>query len=67
MDCANHPGFEGDKYFGFDIDIHDAPADEPGVTYPRRPLNFAGSIPALQAGQVNVALADVTIGQSVTT
>lgn len=52
---------EGDKYVGFDIDMWDAIAQEIGVTYELRPMDFAGIIPALQTGQVDVALAGITI------
>ena len=52
---------EGDKYAGFDIDLWDAIAQEIGVTYELRPMDFAGIIPALQTGQVDVALAGITI------
>ncbi|MFZ1470802.1 MAG: glutamine ABC transporter substrate-binding protein GlnH [Paracoccaceae bacterium] len=52
---------EGDKYVGFDIDMWDAIATELGVTYELRPMDFAGIIPALQTGQVDVALAGITI------
>lgn len=52
---------EGDTYVGFDIDLWDAIATEIGVTYELRPMDFAGIIPALQTGQVDVALAGITI------
>lgn len=52
---------QGDKYVGFDIDLWDAIAKEIGVTYELRPMDFAGIIPALQTGQVDVALAGITI------
>ncbi|MDQ7774681.1 MAG: glutamine ABC transporter substrate-binding protein GlnH [Paracoccus aminovorans] len=52
---------EGDTYVGFDIDMWDAIAKEIGVTYELRPMDFAGIIPALQTGQVDVALAGITI------
>ena len=52
---------EGDKYVGFDIDMWDAIATELGLTYELRPMDFAGIIPALQTGQVDVALAGITI------
>lgn len=52
---------EGDKYVGFDIDLWDAIAQEIGVTYELRPMDFAGIIAALQTGQVDVALAGITI------
>ncbi|WGT51436.1 glutamine ABC transporter substrate-binding protein GlnH [Thioclava nitratireducens] len=52
---------EGDKYVGFDIDMWDAIAKELGVSYELRPMDFSGIIPALQTGQVDVALAGITI------
>lgn len=52
---------EGDKYVGFDIDMWDAIAQDIGVSYELRPMDFAGIIPALQTGQVDVALAGITI------
>ncbi len=55
---------EGDKYVGFDIDMWDAIASDLGVTYELRPMDFNGIIPALQTGQVDVALAGITIKDS---
>lgn len=52
---------DGDHYTGFDIEMWDAIAKELGVTYELRPMDFAGIIPALQTGQVDVALAGITI------
>ncbi|GIK97500.1 MAG: amino acid ABC transporter substrate-binding protein [Alphaproteobacteria bacterium] len=52
---------EGDTYVGFDIDLWDAIAQEIGVTYTLQPMDFNGIIPALQTGQVDVALAGITI------
>lgn len=52
---------DGDNYVGFDVDMWDAIAKELGVTYELRPMDFAGIIPALQTGQVDVALAGITI------
>ncbi|CAM3149476.1 glutamine ABC transporter substrate-binding protein GlnH [Paracoccus aminovorans] len=52
---------EGDKYVGFDIDMWDAIAKDLGTGYELRPMDFAGIIPALQTGQVDVALAGITI------
>jgi glutamine transport system substrate-binding protein len=52
---------QGDKYVGFDIDLWDLIAQEIGVTYELRPMDFNGIIPALQTGQVDVALAGITI------
>ena len=52
---------EGDKYVGFDIDMWDAIASDLDVEYELRPMDFAGIIPALQTGQIDVALAGITI------
>ena len=52
---------QGDKYVGFDIDMWDAIAQEIGVSYTLQPMDFNGIIPALQTGQVDVALAGITI------
>jgi glutamine transport system substrate-binding protein len=54
---------DGDKYVGFDIDLWDALAKEIGVTYTLQPMDFNGIIPALQTGQVDVALAGITINE----
>lgn len=55
---------QGDTYVGFDIDLWDAIATELGVAYELRPMDFNGIIPALQTGQVDVALAGITIKDS---
>lgn len=55
---------QGDKYVGFDIDMWDAIATDLGLTYELRPMDFGGIIPALQTGQVDVALAGITIKPS---
>lgn len=52
---------DGDTYVGFDIDMWDAIAQEIGVSYTLQPMDFNGIIPALQTGQVDVALAGITI------
>lgn len=52
---------EGDTYVGFDIDLWDTIAQDLGVEYELRPMDFAGIIPAIQTGQVDVALAGITI------
>jgi glutamine transport system substrate-binding protein len=49
------------KMVGFDIDIWDAIAKEIGVTYRLQPMDFNGLIPALQSGNIDVALAAMTI------
>lgn len=51
-------------YVGFDIDMWDAIATDLGVKYELRPMDFNGIIPALQTGQVDVALAGITIKDS---
>lgn len=55
---------EGDTYVGFDIDMWAAIAADLDVTYELRPMDFNGIIPALQTGQVDVALAGITIKES---
>ncbi len=52
------------KYVGFDIDMWDAIASDLDVKYELRPMDFNGIIPALQTGQVDVALAGITIKDS---
>lgn len=54
---------EGNQYVGFDIDLWDAIAEEIGVSYRLQPMDFSGIIPALQTGQVDVALAGITINE----
>lgn len=49
------------EYTGFDIDMWNAIADDLGLEFELRPMDFAGIIPALQTGQVDVALAGITI------
>lgn len=49
------------EYTGFDIEMWKAIADELGMEYELRPMDFSGIIPALQTGQVDVALAGITI------
>ena len=52
---------EGDTYVGFDIDLWGAIAEELELEFQLRPMDFSGIIPALQTGQVDVALAGITI------
>lgn len=52
---------DGDTYVGFDIDMWDTIATELGIGYELRPMDFSGIIPALQTGQIDVALAGITI------
>lgn len=49
------------EYVGFDIDMWDAIAERMGVDYELRPMDFNGIIPALQTGNVDVAIAGMTI------
>lgn len=49
------------QYVGFDIDMWAAIAEENGWEYELRPMDFSGIIPALQTGQIDVALAGITI------
>ena len=51
-------------YTGFDIDMWTAIADELELEFELRPMDFSGIIPALQTGQVDVALAGITIKPS---
>lgn len=52
---------EGDSYTGFDIELWKAIAKDIGVEYKLQPMDFNGILPALQTGQVDVALAGITI------
>jgi glutamine transport system substrate-binding protein len=49
------------KYVGFDIDFWDAIAKEIGMEYDLQPMDFNGLIPALQTGNIDVAIAAMTI------
>lgn len=49
------------EYTGFDIDMWAAIAQDLGLEFELRPMDFSGIIPALQTGQVDVALAGITI------
>jgi len=52
---------EGDKYVGFDIDLWDAIAKDLKLEYKLQPMDFNGLIPALQTGNIDVAIAGMTI------
>ena len=52
---------EGDKYVGFDIDLWDAIAKDLGLEYKLQPMDFNGLIPALQTGNIDAAIAGMTI------
>lgn len=49
------------EYVGFDIDLWDAIAVELKLEYHLQSMDFLGIIPALQVGQIDVALAGITI------
>lgn len=49
------------KYVGFDVELWDAIAKDMGITYKLQPMDFAGIVPGVQAGQIDVAMAGVTI------
>jgi glutamine transport system substrate-binding protein len=49
------------KYVGFDIDMWTAIAEELELEFDLQPMDFNGIIPGLQTGQVDVALAGITI------
>lgn len=49
------------EYVGFDIDMWNAIAEELELEFDLRPMDFNGIIPGLQTGQVDVALAGITI------
>ncbi|ACV68381.1 glutamine ABC transporter substrate-binding protein GlnH [Desulfohalobium retbaense] len=49
------------EYVGFDIDIWDTIAQDLGLDYKLQPMDFNGIIPALQTGNVDAAIAAITI------
>lgn len=49
------------KYTGFDIELWDAIAKEAHLKYELRPMDFNGIIPGLQTGNLDAALAGITI------
>ncbi len=52
---------ETGEYDGFDIDLWAAIAEELGLKYEIKPMDFNGLIPALQAKSIDLALAGMTI------
>lgn len=54
---------ESGEYVGFDIDIIKALAEEAGVEYELKPMDFAGIIPALQTNNIDVGIAAMTINE----
>ncbi|NCD32618.1 MAG: transporter substrate-binding domain-containing protein [Spartobacteria bacterium] len=51
----------GDSYTGFDIELWDAAARQLRLKYTLKPMPFEKLIPALKAGQIDVALAGMTV------
>lgn len=49
------------KYVGFDIDFWDAIAKDLNLTYKLQPMDFNGLIPALQTGNIDAAIAGMTV------
>ncbi len=49
------------KYVGFDIDLWAAIAEDLGLEYKLQPMDFNGLIPALQTGNIDAAIAGMTI------
>jgi glutamine transport system substrate-binding protein len=61
---VNFPPFEflkDDEYQGFDLDLLSALEERANFKAERRPMDFNGIIPALQAEQVDLAIAAMTI------
>ena len=59
-------GFQDEKlheYVGFDIDIIRAIAETQGHEVAIKNLNFDGLIPALQTGDLDIAISDMTINE----
>ncbi len=52
---------ETGKYVGFDIDMWKLIADNLGLEYELQPMDFNGLIPALQSGNIDAAIAGMTI------
>jgi glutamine transport system substrate-binding protein len=49
------------EYVGFDIDLMKAISEEAGFEYELKPMDFTGIIPALQTGNLDLAIAGITI------
>ena len=52
---------ETGEYVGFDMDLIDAIAKEIGFEYELKPMDYAGITPALQTGNLDIAIAGITI------
>ena len=61
---TTYPPFEfteGEKYVGFDIDLADAVIREMGGTMEFKSMGFDALIPAIQSGQIDMAIAGMDI------
>lgn len=61
---TTYPPFEfeeGGEYKGIDIDLINAIAENQGFEIEFNPMDFGGIIPALQAGQLDIAIAGMSI------
>ncbi|MEH7176857.1 transporter substrate-binding domain-containing protein [Neobacillus vireti] len=61
---TTYPPFEfkeGDEYKGIDIELINAIAKNEGFKIELSPMDFGGIIPAMQAGQLDVAIAGMSI------
>ncbi|MBT2581388.1 transporter substrate-binding domain-containing protein [Planococcus sp. ISL-109] len=61
---TTYPPFEfeeGGEYKGIDIDLINAIAENQGFEIDFNPMDFGGIIPALQAGQLDIAIAGMSI------
>lgn len=61
---TTYPPFEykeGDEYRGIDIDLINAIAENQGFKIELNPMDFGGIIPAMQADQLDIAIAGMSI------
>ena len=61
---TTYPPFEFEvdgEYTGIDIDLFTAIAENQGFDFEFKPMDFGGIIPAMQAGQLDVAIAGMSI------
>lgn len=61
---TTYPPFEfqkGDEYKGIDVDLIQAIAENQGFEIKLEAMDFSGIIPALQAGQLDIAIAGMSI------
>lgn len=61
---TTYPPFEfqeGDEYKGIDVDLIRAIAKDQGFEIELEPMDFSGIIPAMQAGELDIAIAGMSI------